>query len=84
MTFRYGENGPVGLLRDRKTYLIVTSGGTPIDSDIDFATGYLKHVLGFIGIHDVEVIESDRLMADPEARLAQAHQQIDRLVAALA
>lgn len=83
MTFRYGENGPVGLLCDRKTYLIITSGGTPINSDIDFATGYLKHVLSFIGIHNVEVIASDRLMSGAEAKLTQARQQIDQSVAAL-
>ena len=80
MTFRYSENGPVGLLNDRKTYLSVTSGGTLIDSDIDFATGYLKHVLGFIGIHDVDVIAGDRLMSNTEEKLAQAHQQINQAV----
>lgn len=83
LTFRYGENAPVGLLRDRKTYLIITSGGTPINSNIDFATGYLKHVLGFIGIHNVEVIAGDRLMSGTEAKLIQARQQIDQSVAAL-
>ncbi|MEL6222588.1 MAG: NAD(P)H-dependent oxidoreductase [Cyanobacteria bacterium J06627_8] len=83
MTFRFGESGPVGLLRDRKTYLVITSGGTPIDSDIDFATGYLKHVLGFMGIRNVEVIASDRLMSGAEVRLTRARQQIEQSVAAL-
>ncbi len=83
LTFSYGEHGPVGLLQDRKTYLIVTSGGTPIGSDIDFATDYLKHVLGFIGIHDIEVIAGDRLMSGTEAKLAQARQQIEQSLAAL-
>lgn len=83
LTFRYGENGPVGLLSDRQTYLLITSGGTPIDSEIDLATGDLKQVLGFIGIHDVEVIAGDRLMSGANAKLAQAQQQIDQIVAAL-
>lgn len=83
LTFRYSSDGPVGLLSDRKTYLLVTSGGTPIGSDIDFATGYLKHVLGFLGIYDVEVIAGDRLMSGDEERLAQAHQAIEQSVAAL-
>ncbi|MEL6321496.1 MAG: FMN-dependent NADH-azoreductase, partial [Cyanobacteria bacterium J06626_14] len=59
------------------------SGGTPIDSDIDFATGYLKHVLGFMGIRNVEVIASDRLMSGAEVRLTRARQQIEQSVAAL-
>ncbi|MEM7424909.1 MAG: NAD(P)H-dependent oxidoreductase [Pseudomonadota bacterium] len=66
LTFRYTENGPVGLLEGKKAYVIVTSGGTPVRSDIDFASGYLKHVLGFIGIHDVEIIAADRLVPAPE------------------
>ncbi|MEM6495563.1 MAG: NAD(P)H-dependent oxidoreductase, partial [Pseudomonadota bacterium] len=43
-TFRYTENGPVGLLEGKKAYIVVTSGGTAVGSDIDFATGYLKHI----------------------------------------
>lgn len=80
LTFRYSSNGPVGLLSDRKTYLVVASGGTPVGSDMDFATGYLKQVLAFIGIHDVEVIAGDRLMSGAEERMAQAQQQIDQLI----
>lgn len=61
-TFRYGENGPVGLLSGKKAYLIMASGGTPIGSGIDFATGYLRHALAFVGITDVEIIDAGRLM----------------------
>lgn len=64
LTFRYTENGPVGLLEGKKAYVVVTSGGTEVGSDIDFATGYLRHVLGFIGITDVDVIAADQLMMD--------------------
>jgi len=64
LTFNYTENGPVGLLEGKKAYLVVASGGTESGSAIDFATGYMRHVLGFIGIHDVEVITADRLNAD--------------------
>lgn len=80
LTFRYSSNGPVGLLSDRKTYLVVASGGTPVGSDMDFATGYLKQVLAFIGIHDVEVIAGDRLRSRAEERMAQSQQQIDQLI----
>ena len=52
-TFRYTENGPIGLLEGKRAIVTVASGGTPVGSDYDFATDYLRHVLGFIGITDV-------------------------------
>lgn len=55
-TFRYTENGPVGLLSDKKAYILVASGGVAVGSPVDFATPYLRHALSFVGITDVEVI----------------------------
>ena len=82
-TFAYSENGPVGLLKDKKAYLVIASGGTDSGSEIDFATGYLRHVLGFIGIHDVTVVDASGLMKDENATLARARGQIsERLEAA--
>jgi len=66
-TFRYTEAGPEGLLKDKKAYLVVASGGVPVGSDYDFATGYLRHVLGFVGITDVTIIAADQQMMDGEA-----------------
>lgn len=80
LTFRYTADGPVGLLRDRKTYIIVTSGGTPIGSEIDFLSGYLRQVLAFIGIKDVEIIAADSLMRGGEAKIAQVKAEIKALV----
>lgn len=74
LTFRYTEDGPVGLLTDKSAIVIVASGGTPVGSEADFASAYLRHVLGFIGIKDVEVIAADQLTKDPsrkEAALAE-------------
>ncbi|MGR3512458.1 MAG: FMN-dependent NADH-azoreductase [Paracoccaceae bacterium] len=78
-TFRYSENGPVGLLEGKRAIVTVASGGTEAGSDIDFATGYLKHVLGFIGIKDVVFVNADRMMLDASASLATATSQIDDL-----
>jgi len=75
-TFRYTENGPVGLLEDRPTYIIVTSGGVPIGSGMDWATGWLKQFLGFIGITSVSVVEAGQLNTDPEAATAAAQQAV--------
>lgn len=83
-TFRYSENGPVGLLENKKAVLIVASGGTAINSDVDFATPYLVHVLGFLGIHDVEVIKADQLMVDADNSIANAKHQIENFELKLA
>ncbi len=61
VTFRYTENGPEGLLKGKKAYLVVASGGVPLESDYDFATPYLKQVMGFLGIDDVTVINTNEL-----------------------
>ena len=66
-TFRYTETGPEGLLTGKKAYLVVASGGVPVGSDHDFATGYLRHLLGFVGITDVTIIEAGQQMMDSEA-----------------
>ena len=50
VTFNYTENGPVGLLNGKRAIVTVASGGTQVGSDIDFATGYLRHVLGFLAV----------------------------------
>lgn len=72
LTFRYTDSGPVGLLTGKKAYVVVTSGGVPVDSVIDFATPYLRHALGFIGLDDVEVIAADRLNSQAEDSIDQA------------
>lgn len=78
-TFTYTDNGPKGLTPDRPTYLIVTSGGTKIGSEIDFATGYLRHVLGFVGLNTIHVIEADQLMSRSDEKLPAARARIDEL-----
>jgi FMN-dependent NADH-azoreductase len=78
-TFSYSPEGPKGLLEGKKAYIIIASGGTEIDSTVDFATGYLRQVLSFIGITDVVVIESDRLMIDADAAHARAKNIIEQL-----
>ena len=81
LTFRYTENGPVGLLQGKRAYLAVASGGTAVGSELDFATGYLRHVLGFLGIDDVQIVAADRLMArGEEEAMGEARAQIDRLI----
>lgn len=76
-TFRYTENGPVGLLEGKKAFVIITSGGTELGTEIDFVSGWMKHVLGFIGIEDVQFINSSGLMKGEEAAINRANEQIN-------
>ncbi len=81
LTFQYTENGPKGLLEGKRAIIAVATGGTPVGSEIDFNTGYLRHIMGFIGITDVEIIAADSVMADSEAAIAAAEAQINAIAA---
>lgn len=61
VTFRYTENGPEGLLEGKKAYLVVASGGVPLGSEVDYASNYLRHVMGFLGIDDVTLVNANEL-----------------------
>lgn len=77
VTFRYTENGPEGLVPDKKTYLVTASGGTPIGSEIDYMSPWVKFFLAFLGITDVEVIAADGVMGeDGPAKIAAAHDRV--------
>ncbi|MFC3118813.1 FMN-dependent NADH-azoreductase [Jhaorihella thermophila] len=81
LTFQYTENGPEGLLKGKRAIVAVASGGVPVGSEADFATAYVRHVLGFIGITDVEFIAADRMAVAPEASLKAANDRIAALAA---
>lgn len=80
-TFRYTKDGPQGLLTGKRAILALASGGTAVDSEIDFATPYMRHVLGFIGITDVSVVAADQMAMDPEASLKAADEAVLNLAA---
>ncbi len=79
VTFKYSETGPVGLLEGKRAIVTVASGGTAMGSDIDFATGYIRHVLGFIGIKDVVFIAADQMAIDAETTLSAARDAVHTL-----
>lgn len=79
VTFKYTPDGPVGLLSGKRAIIVIASGGTPVGSDIDFASGYLKHIMGFIGITDVTIIAADALGNDADAKIAAANDDIKQL-----
>ncbi len=81
LTFRYTERGPQGLLNGKKVYILTASGGTEVGSAIDFATPWLRFVLGFLGITDVEVIAADRGMMRGDDARRHAEARIDDILA---
>ena len=81
ITFKYTENGPVGLLEGKRAIVAIASGGTKMGSAIDYSTPYIKHVLGFIGIHDVTFVGADALMADQHEAMKNAQVAISKLAA---
>jgi len=68
VTFKYTSDGSVGLLEDKKVYLVVAMGGIHEASTTDFLRPYMKHVLAFVGLEDVEVITADGLNMGAERR----------------
>ncbi|MEZ5772006.1 MAG: NAD(P)H-dependent oxidoreductase [Defluviimonas denitrificans] len=80
-TFQYTEAGPEGLLKGKRAIVALSSDGTKIGSEIDFASGYIRHMLGFFGITDVDFIAADQMVFGPEETLKKAEAQIDALAA---
>jgi FMN-dependent NADH-azoreductase len=58
-TFVYGENGPQGLVTGKRVILVQAKGGVYSGSmqAYDFLAPYLKHMLGFLGMTDMQVID---------------------------
>ena len=81
VTFSYSQAGPEGLLKGKRAVVVITSGGTEAGSDIDYASRYLTHVLGFIGITEVDIVAADQQAIDASASLAKAQSAIAALAA---
>ena len=80
-TFRYTENGPVGLAGGKKVIVAGTYGGFhPNGGASNFIEPYLRFVFGFWGITDVEFVTAEGLAVSPdqrEASMATAHAAIE-------
>lgn len=64
VTFKYDEHGPQGLLKDKKVYIAMSSGGIYSDGPMqamDFVSPYLKTILGFIGLTDISIFRAEGL-----------------------
>ena len=80
-TFKFKPNGRRdGLLKNKKAYLIITSGGTKLNSKEDFLTPWLKFILNFFGIDKIETINADQMALNYEKSIKDAEKQIDNII----
>ena len=80
ITFKYTEQGAVGLLTGKKAYLVLARGGHYGDAHAH--TSCVRDFLAFIGITEVETVYAEGLAISPaskDAGLAKARAQIERL-----
>lgn len=84
VTFRYTANGPEGLLRDKKVYVLAARGGFYVGTPLDSQTGYVRDFFGFLGMRDVEFVYAEGLNIDENSRdagLSAARERLRALVA---
>jgi len=85
VTFQYTANGPEGLLKGKKVYIALTRGGQYRNTPSDTQVPYLRTVLSFLGMTDIQFVYAEGLAMGPEAEqraLASAQAQIDELALA--
>lgn len=84
-TFCYTANGPEGLVKGKKAYVLTARGGVYQGTPLDTQTPYLQAILGFIGITDVTFVHTEKLNMDVSQQpqlLAEAKAEIDKLICA--
>ena len=80
-TFKFKPNGRrEGLLKNKKAYLVITSGGTKLNSKEDFLTPWLKFILNFFGIDKIETINADQMALNYEKSIKDAEKKIDNII----
>ncbi len=79
-TFKFKPNGRrEGLLKNKKAYLVITSGGTKLNSNEDFLTPWLRFILNFFGIENVQTISADQMALNYEKSIKEAEKQIENI-----
>jgi FMN-dependent NADH-azoreductase len=80
-TFRFKPDGRrEGLLSNKRAFLVITSGGTKLNSSEDFLTPWLKFILNFFGIEKVDVVSADQMALDYEKSIKDAEEQIKKII----
>lgn len=67
VTFEYGANGPVGMVKEKKVYVAMSSGGIYSEGPgkaNDFVVPYLQAFLGFLGMTDLTAFRAEGLKVE--------------------
>ncbi len=86
ITFQYVDNAPQGLIKGKKVYVALSSGGIYSQGPSagnDFVAPYLKAVLGFLGMTDLTVVRAEGL-AIPGVQDTAVQKALDSFSAAAA
>ena len=78
-TFRYTENGPVGLLEGKRAIVFAARGGRYAGTDADSQTPFVRTFLGFLGIKDVKFIYAEGLAMGDGAREESLDAALDQI-----
>lgn len=85
-TFKYTENGPIGLLQGKKVIHVQASGGFFSEEPcktLDFGTNYIRTIMNFIGITDYKTLYVEGMNQFPERAeefLNKAINDVEKLV----
>jgi FMN-dependent NADH-azoreductase len=83
-TFNYAGSGVIGLAKDKKAILVLASGGVFTEGEWaswDFVEPYLRRILGFIGIDDVQTVRAEGMNIPPlaEQGVPKGEKAVERL-----
>lgn len=78
VTFQYAADGPVGLIRGKHVDVIITTGGVPLQSPVDFVSDYLLQIFRFIGFEDINIIGADQMSVNADSSYQNALDQIEQ------
>lgn len=66
-SFKYTENGPVGLIADKPVTVLAARGGVYAGTEYDTQTPYIRHIFGLMGITKVNFVYAEGLNMGEEA-----------------
>ncbi len=87
ITFKYTENGPIGLLENKKALYILSTGGiysTPEGEMANGAKHYVEGLFRFLGVNDVQTLMLEGTNFLPEEEVNKAYENIKNNLVELA
>ncbi|MDP2713676.1 MAG: NAD(P)H-dependent oxidoreductase [Rheinheimera sp.] len=80
VTFKYTEQGPVGLLDDKPVVIFATRGGVYQGTSLDSQTPFLQTFFNFVGLKDLHFVYAEGLNMGTDAQQAALTAASARLV----